>query len=157
MKRYLFLFFAFIAIILLATPSLWAYYLWTTFPEASADRVARIEAEFGIGRDCSGSSLNISEPNRQEIMACFSNSSEEQIILDDKNVGLESVTRTYRCEGEGFSGEIVYTFYATTERYLCRYKISDTWESIPKYQTGDLAGFSPDPSYLTKVLIRIFN
>lgn len=155
-KRYLIAVALFaISAAVLAVPSIWEFYLWTTFSENSADRTKFIQNNFEIGPDCSGSVIGVEELSRDTIKQCFSNSSREQIFMDEQYEGRESITRTYRCDGVGFSGEIIYIFYATTEKYICSYKIADSWANITKFRTGDLAGFSPQPSYLTRLMIRI--
>lgn len=136
--------------------SLTEFYLWTKFPDATSDRVSRIIAVHGTGRDCSSKAINISAPEKKEIEACFSKASEQRVILQDKLPGKESITRIYRCDGDGFSSEIIFTFYSTMDVYLCHYKLADNWEKIPKYEIGDIAGYSPNPSLLASLLITIF-
>jgi len=137
-------------------PSLWSFYLWTGFPVSSVERVQFLQTEYGTGRECSSSHIGAVPPSANDVKACFVSARQERIFLDDERAGRESLAITYRCDGNGFSGEIVYMFYSTNERYICSYETAENWEDIPQYQTGDIAGFSPEPSHLTKLLIRIF-
>jgi len=150
------LFCALIVVVAFASRSLWGFYLWTTFPNSTAERVQSFQAKNGTARECSSSFINIVPPNKEDIASCFSNASEEQIVIYDERAGEETVTRTYRCDGNGFAGEVIYTFYSTNEAYICKYKIAESWEDISQYQTGDIAGYSPEPGFLTKLLITIF-
>lgn len=157
LRRSSILIFALIIVGIFTAPSLWGFYLWTGFPESSAERAQFLQTRYGTGKECSSSHIGVAPPSTNDVKACFANPSQEPvIILDEERAGEESVIRTYRCDGNGFSGEIVYMFYSTNERYICSYKTAKNWEEIPQYQTGDIAGFSPEPSHLTRLLIRIY-
>tara|TARA_R110000868_G_scaffold260296_1_gene518479 strand:- start:299 stop:778 length:480 start_codon:yes stop_codon:yes gene_type:complete len=156
LRRSVILFFTLVIIGVFAAPSLWNFYLWAGFPDSSVERVQFLQTKYGTGRECSSSHIGAVPPSANDVKACFASASQERVFLDDERAGWESITITYRCDGNGFSGEIVYMFYSTNERYMCSYKTAENWEDIPQYQTGDIAGFSPEPSHLTKLLIRIF-
>lgn len=156
LRRAAIVFFTLVATGVFAAPSLWRFYLWTGFPDSSVERVQFLQTQFGTGRECSSSHNGAVPPSANDVKACFARALPDRVFLDDERAGLESITLTYRCDGNAFSGEIVYTFYSTSDRYICSYKTAESWEGIPQYQTGDIAGYSPQPSHLTKLLIRLF-
>ncbi|WP_126978384.1 hypothetical protein [Frigidibacter oleivorans] len=156
MKKYYASVSALIALIAFAfvTPAAWEFYLWTTFPESAADRLRVIEANSDLGRGCSGKIFKTVKQADSETKACFLSAVKDQEILDERTAGAESITITYRCSAGETAGEIVYTFYSTTERYVCAYTVTGAQASIPRFKLGDMAGFSTQPRILTKLLIR---
>lgn len=156
LRRYAIVFFTLVIIGVFATPSLWSFYLWTGFPDSSVERVQFLQTQFGTGRECSSLHIGAVPPSANDVKACFASASQDRFFWGDERAGRESIALTYRCDGNGFSGEIVYIFYSTSERYMCSYKTAEIWEDIPQYQLGDIAAYSPQPSYITQLLIRIF-
>ena len=139
---------------IISAPSIWAYFLWTGFPNSSVERVDKIMSSEGVGKECTELDLGAKQASKEEIRACFSLGKYKKSTIDiSANLGHDTITMAYRCVRGNLFGEIVYVFHSTTERYICSYKIANSWGGIPSYREGDIAGYPPKVSNLTKFLI----
>lgn len=147
-----------ISIVVVATlaysyPSIFSVYLWSRFPEENL-KVFDSANKASNNKECRGFISGKHKPTAQEIEQCFSQASVDRVIIDKETRPYsQSVSSVYRCDMEKFSGEIVYFNYATSEKYVCTYKISDTWNNIDHYALGDLAGFPPEGDWLSDFII----
>lgn len=144
-----------ITLSLLAVPSFWAFFMWLGFPQSSIARAEYIQSDYVFGRDCGESRRSASVVTSKEAKACFTDATRVDLyLLGVDRSGLESLTLAYKCENDALAGEMIMTFYATLDVYTCSYTMASTWNEIDRYEVGDIAGFSPSPSALTKGLIE---
>lgn len=141
-----------------AAPSLWAFYLYRSFPDYAYERVARWQEEATLGKECSVHGPDAQNVNRATLGACFA---QARLVENRTGVSLSERSDGYlalvhRCDGDGFAAEIVHYFNVTSDLYVCSAQLAATESDLTPYRLGDIAGYANDTRPLTRLLIALF-